>query len=180
MKYKTITIKIPVPVPAFTAWKSIAYRFKKIKFQLFPFRCSVCRTAVNVRHPMYSTGSLLIENSKRETICRACLAEALKTNEWEPRFTHTLGIPKDKGTYKRYWSAASCDACGAKRESYKDVEVSTSISVLFCLQAWNYNYICKPCVIGAIETGRVTTSAIASSYNVNEVGLRIGKNGELL
>ena len=184
-KTKTITFNIPVPELPLAAWESLVYRFKKIKFQLRPFRCDLCGTATNIRSPVYVNRSngLMVERLGRgkSTVCRNCLVDALETQQWEPRFTFTLGRPSKQEQYKLLvWVGPKCHSCEQQVTSYEDVEVNKDISVVFCLEAWNYNYICKTCVIDTIKSGRVLPSTMLSSYGVNEVGLRIGDNGELI
>lgn len=181
-----------------TAFTTVKYTVRKIRFWINPFHCVDCGVRMYVHNPEYKhfpgqdrpghSSELIVQNISPDSVCRQCTIKHLEANEWVPRFTHLHqkkrgAIGKDREGY-RFWSKKKCDCCGQQVRSFKDVEMHPKISMLFCNMAWNYGYICKRCVIDTIKNGYIKTSMIGTykgSFKfMNSKGLYVDQQGKLL
>jgi hypothetical protein len=187
------TINIPIPQSLADARDWASYQWRKTLFKLRPYRCDCCGVKVFVKSPQYEYQQegrmrLLVENSVwNKNICRACLVNELETKEWTPRFTQ-MWLEKETYTRRRkyqFWSGKKCAVTGSNVRSYKDVEIYPHVDMTFCTIAWNHDYVSKQAVIDAVKYGDVKTSRWGvwnkqKMAPMNEKGLFINKNGELL
>lgn len=187
------TINIPIPQSLADARDWVSYQWRKTLFKLRPYRCDCCNAKMSVRSPQYeySKGGnrLIVENTAwKKTICRVCLVSELETKEWTPRFTQ-MWKEKRQNTHARreyqFWSGKTCAITGNAVRSYKDVEIFPYVDMTFCTIAWNHDYISKQAVIDTVKYGAVKTSRWGvwnkqKMSPMNEKGLFINKNGELL
>lgn len=191
------TINIPIPQVLSDLLDKIEYNIRKTIFKISPYKCDCCGVKMYVRNPEYeyehhnATGHIgsrvLVGNFlRKDIICRTCIVKELETKEWTPRFTHThlSGKRSSRGAY-RYWSTKHCDITRMKVRSYKDVEIYPYIDMTFCTIAWNHSYISKQVVIDTVKYGHVKTGRFGvwnkqRMAPMNEKGLFINSNGELL
>lgn len=192
MQKRKITIEIPIPQSVADAKDWISYRFRKLKLQINPYRCSCCGKGLFVKNPEYEyhpegRHRLLVYNQIwKEQICRECLVNELESKEWTPRFSQ---MHKAKGRSPRreyqFWSSKKCAVTGSAVRSYKDVEIYPYVDMTFCTIAWNYDRVCKQAVIDAVKFGRIKTSRWGvwnkqKMMPINECGLFIDEQGNLL
>lgn len=194
-----ITINIPLPRAVDEFIEQCKYAYKKAKFKLRPYRCACCNAKMDVKSPEYEyifpdakgpIGSRLIVHNfgwrDSAAICRACLINELQTKEWTPRFTHLHQSRDSSARYNyRFWSTKKCDITGRNVRSYKDVEIHPYVDMTFCTIAWNHSYISKEAVIECVKRGKIKTSRWGvwnkqTMAPMNEAGLFINENGELL
>lgn len=157
---KTITIKIPTIFRDIAAW--VDYNFRKTKLLLFPFKCDCCGAKMYVRQPMYehtiNGKRLIVDNMGEIPICRSCLAFQLETGDWTPRFTSIYGLDS-KYNYEN-WEKPVCDITGERVPSYKDVEITPHVNMLFSFNGvWNAGWVSKSAIIETVRNGSVTTSS---------------------
>lgn len=186
------TINIPIPQKLADAREWVSYQWRKTLFELRPYRCDCCNAKIYVKSPQYEYQPegrmrLLVENSVwNKNICRTCLVNELETGEWTPRFTQMW---KNKGMYVRrgyqFWSGKKCAVTGSAVRSYKDVEIYPHVDMTFCTISWNHDYVSKQAVIDTVKYGDIKTSRWGvwnkeKMAPMNEKGLFINKNGELL
>lgn len=175
MKFKKINFSISVPVVPLQKWHDFKYTCRKFVFRLAPFHCAECGARMNYKHISYhkTDGKLVVENSHYGPICHNCIIEQLQNLPWKPRFNSISAT----------WKNHHCDSCHKDKESFSDVQVSKTVSLMFCVQAWNYNHVCADCVIDTIRDGNRSTSRYGlykgRYMSYNEKRLFITPKGDL-
>jgi hypothetical protein len=168
-KKQYFSLRFSLPISIVKPIQGIAYSIRKWKYKLFPDRCDCCGAKMYVKsytlsHVFSNSANLSIQNIAHKPgtyssyfVCRECIVRELEAGEWTPRFTALHGEDKNELNL-RFWKKDVCEVTGKQLPSYRDVEIVPYISMLFCVQAWNYNRVSKEAVLECARYGNVDTN----------------------